>query len=202
MWLEKNSKISKHGDVYFALKCKHYFYKLIFKYFVDSIFLTSKYKNFDFKLNGNKLRQTYKFTSLLKKIIAEKSTTTDMSHMVGLSTLLLIMECFRIDNMWSLFREGSCGPLIFQLPNRVWNWNFSFDKRWGLVKWSCYWYVFQNLKSNFWCLRNWKMTSAISVTCKENLFVKVSNRQYYPLLAHLGVQKTLLVVWLPSRVGY
>ena len=139
MWLEKNSKISKHGDVYFALKCKHYFYKVIFKYFVDSIFLTSKYKNFAFKLNGNKSGQTYRFTSLLKNIIAEKSTTTDMSHIVGLSTLLLIMECFRIDNMWSLFREESCGPLIFQLPNRVWNWNFSFDKRWRLVKSSRYW---------------------------------------------------------------
>ena len=101
--------------------------------------------------------------------------------MVGLSTLLLILGSFRIDNIWSLFREGSCAPSIFQFPNRVWNWNFSFDKRWWSVRWSCYCCVFRKLKSNFWCTQNWKMKSAVTVTCKENLFVKVSNRQYHPL---------------------
>ena len=42
-------------------------YKLIFKYFVDSIFSTNKYKNFDFKLNANKNAN----------ISPEKSTTFD-----------------------------------------------------------------------------------------------------------------------------
>ena len=37
VWLEKNSKINKRGDIYSALKSKHYFHKLIFKYFVYSI---------------------------------------------------------------------------------------------------------------------------------------------------------------------
>ena len=35
---------------------------------------------------------------------------------------------------------------------------------------------------------------------RQQLFVKVSNRQYHPLLDHLGVLKTLLVVWLVSKV--
>ena len=52
--VRKNSKINKRGDVYLAHKSKHYFYKLIFKYFVDLIVLTNKYKNFDFKVK-NKL---------------------------------------------------------------------------------------------------------------------------------------------------
>ena len=73
----KNSKINKRREVYFALKSKHYFYKLIFKYFVDSIFSTNKYKSFDFKLNVRKCEQTYKFTSLLKNVFPEKSTTAD-----------------------------------------------------------------------------------------------------------------------------
>ena len=37
-------------------------------------------------------------------------------------------------------------------------------QKWRLVRWSCYWCVFEKLKSNLWCLRNWKMTSLMSVT--------------------------------------
>ena len=59
---KKNSKINKRGDVYFPLKNKHYVYKLIFKYFVDSIFSEKQYKNFDFKLNANKRGEAYQFT--------------------------------------------------------------------------------------------------------------------------------------------
>ena len=39
-WLEKNSNISKRGDVYSAIKSEHNFYKLISKHFVHSKFST------------------------------------------------------------------------------------------------------------------------------------------------------------------
>ena len=83
MWLKKNSKINKRGNVYFALKSEHYFYKLIFKYFVDSIFSENKNKYFDFKLNVNKPGQTYKFKSLLKNISPGKWVTVDRGDPCG-----------------------------------------------------------------------------------------------------------------------
>ena len=83
MWLEKNSKINKRGDVYFALKSEHYFYKLIFKYFVDSTFSKNKNKYFDFKLNANKSGQIYKFKSLSKYISPGKWITADRGDPCG-----------------------------------------------------------------------------------------------------------------------
>ena len=43
---------------------------------------------------------------------------------------------------------------------------------------------------------NCKLTSVISVTSREKLFVKVSNRQYHPSLPHFGMLKTLFAMWL------
>ena len=72
VWLEKNSKINKREDVYFALKSKRYFYKLIFKCFVDSIFSANRYKNFDFKLNANKRGVNLQIHVTIKKYISRK----------------------------------------------------------------------------------------------------------------------------------
>ena len=74
---KKIQKLTSEGTFILHSKSKHYFYNLILKYFVNSIFSTNKYKNFDFKLNANKRGQTYKFTSVLKNISPEKSTTAD-----------------------------------------------------------------------------------------------------------------------------
>ena len=83
MWLEKNSKINKPGDVYFALTSEHYFYNIIFEYFVDSIFSKNKNKYFDFKLNANKPGQIYKFKSLSKCISPGKWITADRGDPCG-----------------------------------------------------------------------------------------------------------------------
>ena len=80
--------------------------------------------------------------------------------------------------MWSVFRGRSCAPLVSQLLNMVLNWNLLFHKLWRLVTWSGHWCVFHRLEA---ISDNVKMTSAISVTCRENLFVKVSYLQYHAL---------------------
>ena len=122
--------------------------------------------------------------------------------MVELSTLLLILGCFRIDNVWNIFREGSCSPWILfpsQLPNRVWYWNFPFDKRWKLVWWSCYWCVFQKLKSNFLRLRTWKITSVMCVTISPFTCSLGGTKNFTGRLTAL--QRVLLINKLKCLIG-
>ena len=75
---EKNQKLTSGGMFVLHSSVNPIFVNWInFKYFVDSILSTNKYKNFDFKLDAIKRGQTYKFTSLLKDISQERSATAD-----------------------------------------------------------------------------------------------------------------------------
>ena len=121
---------------------------------------------------------TVKNTYLQKCRLAQ----TEVFRMVRLSIDLVcrdhFLSVFVFAIMWSVFRGRSCAPLVSQLLNMVLNWNFLFDKLWRLVTWSGHWFAFHRLEA---ISDNVKMTSAISVTCRENLFVKVSYLQYHAL---------------------
>ena len=99
----------------------------------------------------------------------------------------------------ALLEKEVVPPWYFSLlPNRIWNWNFSFDKRWRL-RWSCYWCVFQKLKSKLWCLRNWKMVSAISpFTCgfegAKNFACRLTAFQRRSLINELKCQISVALI--------
>ena len=73
----------------------------------------------------------------------------------------------------------------------VWNWNFLLEKWRRLVTWSRYWFVFTDQQQFLIMSAKLKNDVAISVTCRENLFVKVSHWSYHSSLPSLGHAKIL-----------
>ena len=72
--------------------------------------------------------------------------------------------------MWSVFRGGSCAPLVSELLNMVLNWNFLFEKGWRLVTWSRHWCVFHRLEAisdNVCKIEKWRkqLASLVEKTC-------------------------------------